>query len=383
MKVFSSLGSVCRLASLQRWASSGLVLLLVVCVASVAVGQENNNYTGLSNSDSEDWFDPNNWSLGVPFDPNSDSTKIYESFNVNISAGAADHGGDDLSIGDSDVGGIATLNISGGTLSGTGSGADIRLGIGDAYDPNSASQSGAVGRLFQTGGSVTAVDYIKMSNGGEAFAAGSHYKISGGSLLIKDQLELGRDGGVVQEMIRFEVIGTGPTSITIGTLSDPNDPSSFSGGDIKVNRVHAQSPAHPTFAFTIDGTPMGVTPIVALDELQLGNSEEGDDPDVGKLFLELSLSAVPTFNDIVLFKARRISMDEQFEGLPDGADVSATFGPNLYTWTINYYESNFEPPEPVVVLSNLRVTVIPEPGTIALLVLAGIPMALRRRRRSC
>jgi hypothetical protein len=353
MRMTTSLSSLGRPAGRLHWAAHALVLLVAVCLVPAALGADNEFVGG--GTDPSDWFEAANWSEGaVPFA--GDSTKIYNSFTVNITAGDASYGDKDLSIGDSDSGETATLNISDGTLNGTGTGNDIRLGVGD-------DQSGSLGRILQTGGAVTAVDYIKMSNGGQQAAAGSHYQISGGSLNVVDQLEMGRDDGVVQNMIQFEVIGTGPTSITIE--------------DVKVNRIHSLSPAHASFAFTIDGTATGVTSIDVNDELQLGNSETTDDT-VGRLYLELSLSAVPTNNDIVLFNAKRITMDEQFEGLPDGSDVSATFGPDLYTWTINYFDGHADS-QPAVVLSNLRVN-IPEPGSMVLLAMAAIPFAIRRRR---
>lgn len=359
MKLSNTHSFLGRLAGLHRWVFASLALLLTVCLASAALGADN-LYTG-AGTDPQDWFDPNNWSLDqVPAssgDPNYEGTKIYESFTSEISSGAADYGDKDLSIGDSDIGETATLIISGGSLNGTGSGNDIRLGVGD-------DQSGSLGRIIQTNGDVTAVDYIKMSNAGEQAAAGSHYQISGGSLTIVDQLEMGRDDGVVQNMIKFEVIGTGPTSIT--------------ADDVKVNRVHALSPAHPTFSFTIDGTATGVTPIVVADELQLGNSETSDD-EVGKLFLELNLSDVPTNNEIILFKAGRITMDEQFHNLPDGSRVSAPYAGNLYDWRINYFDGT-ESDNKAVSLDDLRVLPIPEPASLALFALAAAPLALRRRR---
>jgi len=355
MKTSCSRGSFGRLAGRRRWPSVALALLLVVCLVPSAIGADNLYTSG--GGDPTDWFDPDNWSEGaIPFA--GDATKIFDSHTSTISAGAADYAAADLSIGDSDLGETATLNISGGILSGTGTGNDIRLGVGD-------NQSGSLGRIIQTGGAVTAVDYIKMSNAGQQAAAGSHYQISGGSLAIVDQLEMGRDDGVVQNLIRFEVIGTGATSIT--------------AEDVKVNRIHPLSPAQASFAFTIDGSAQGVTSIDVNDELQLGNSETAD-PAVGVLDLVLNVSAVPTNNDIVLFNAKRITNDEQFEGKPDYSRVQAApFGGVIYDWQIRYFD-NLSSPGPVVILTDLKVRQIPEPSSLVLLVLAAASLATRRRR---
>ena len=341
-----------------------VALLLTACGVSTTYGSDNYfNGGGATN----DWFDAANWDLGIP--PQDESTKIYDGFTAEISAGAADYGSVDLSIGDSDTGAIATLIVSGGSLNGTGTGNDIRLGVGDLG-------SAARGQLIQTGGDVTAVDYIKMSNAGETLAAGSLYEISGGSLTVVDQLEMGRDGGYVTDMIKFKVVGSDPTSISIE--------------DLKVNRT-APGYAQPTLSFVLDGSSNGVTPIQINDEFQIGNNEDanGNPEGEGDMILELALSAVPTADDKILVEAGRITMDEQFLGLPDGSDVSADFGGNLYTWTINYYDGDSDPDRPTtlpaaaaVVLSNLRVSqaIVPEPASLVLLGLGAMLLVSLRRR---
>jgi hypothetical protein len=56
------------------------------------------------------------------------------------------------------------------------------------------------------------------------------------------------------------------------------------------------------------------------------------------------------------------------------------FGPNLYTWAINYFDSSGTVVRSIW-LSDLRVTPVPEPATFALLGLGGLAMLAVRRRR--
>ena len=340
-----------------------LIAAAVLTVPYVSATYASDNYFS-GGGTTNDWFDAANWDLGIP--PQGESTKIYDGSTAEISSGAAEYGDVDLSIGDSDSGQTATLLISGGSLNGTGTGNDIRLGVSD-------DGSGALGQIIQTSGDVTAVDYVKMSNAGASDAAGSYYEISGGSLTVVNQIEMGRDGGMVQNMIMLKIIGTGPTSVTTD--------------DLKTNRT-APGYAQPTLAFALDSTVTGVTPLQIADEFQIGNSETATAGE-GDMYLELSLLGPPTVDDKILVEAGRISMDEQFIGLPDGSDVSALYGGNTYTWTINYYDGESDPDRPgslpstaAVVLSNMRVSqgVVPEPASLVLIGLGAMLLVSLRRR---
>ena len=342
--------------------SSGLMSSrsLIVTVAAITLmvlapfASGDNNWTG--GGGDADWFKATNWDNGVVPPEVDENVNIYDSFSVDIGAGAADVGENNLTIGNTETATAttATLNVSGGSLTVGISSDDLRLGRNDA------DQVGAVGFLNQLGGDVIVNDYIKMSNAGSTPQAGSHYRISGGSLNVVDQLEFGRDDGTVASKIMFEVVGTGPSAITIN--------------DVKVNRVSPNSGVQPTFAFTIDDSPTGVTPIVVLDELQLGNNET-ENPGEGELYLELSLSGVPTANPIVLFQAKRLTMDEQFTGLPDNSIVSADYNAVTYQWRINYFDDGSNVVDAVVL------TPVPEPNSVCLIALAFAPVWMLRRHR--
>lgn len=297
-----------------------------------------------------DWNKAGNWDNGVLPGADGENVNIYDDFTVDLSTPGATTGTAHLRVGNNELGKTATLNIyAGATLDvdTVNNSNDIILGREDL------AQSGSKGFINQMGGTVTAGDYIKMS-GDKEYAAGSLYRISGGSLYILDQLQFGRDDSH-STMMKFEVVGSGPSVIEIN--------------DVKVEQ---NLDAQATMSFVIDAG--GVTPITVLDEMQIGNGETVG-PGVGDMLLELSLSDVPPAGDITLIQAGRITQDQQFLGLPGGSDVSAAFGSNLYTWTIDY------PDDTDVVLSNLRVSaIVPEPASLVLCVLGLLGIAAIRRR---
>ena len=240
------------------------------------------------------------------------------------------------------VTGTAVLNLT----------ADSNVGNGDsATGPQNYTsylrQEG--GTISQTGG--TGVD-VKLSASGAAFRPAGVFSIAGGTFTTTGTITLGGTGTVNQAgPAILEVDGSGATLIQTQDLKTEN------AGAVAIWRS------------IIDAG--GITPVIVTDELQMES-----------LSFQLALSAVPPVGDIILANADRISNDNQFVGLPDGSDVSAPFGPNLYTWTINYFDSGSDGVIiPAIVLSDLRVSPVPEPATFALLGLGGLAMLAVRRRR--
>jgi hypothetical protein len=225
---------------------------------------------------------------------------------------------------DSDLGNIQLL-MTGGSLNFS---LDSILGNG-GIDPNTVNTQ----VLFnQIGGAVnvtggTGVD-IKLGGENKAYVPASTYSISGGSLNSTGTISFARQNAPPGGPLKFEIVGTGPTSIEIEEIKTETNTSA----------------RQQILGFVLDAG--GVTPLVARDEIQMLN-----------LSLELSLSAVPPSSEIVLIQADRLSDDEQFNGLANGSTVSAPFGNNLYTWNINYFDNGLTGfPENAVVLNNLSIT---------------------------
>lgn len=294
------------------------------------------------------WNDPNNWDDGVVPPGGDTNVNIYGDITVNLSSPGMTTGTNHLRIGDGGGPTTSTLNIlPGGSLLIDGS-EDLILGREDL------NQEGTLGVVNQTGGAFTANDYIKMS-GDKEFAAGSLYQISGGTVQVVDQLQMGRDDSY-STRIEFKVIGSGATSIEIN--------------DVKIERNLS---AQATFSFVID--ELGVTPITVLDELQLGNNESPDDPGVGDTFLNVILgttSQPPT--TMTLFSAGRITMESQFTGLPDGSLIPVSFSGTNRVYQLNYVDLGDT--------EDVILTEIPEPTSLALLGLGGLALLRRRKRAS-
>jgi len=125
-----------------------------------------------------DWNKAGNWDNGVLPGADGENVNIYDDFTVDLSTPGATTGTAHLRVGNNELGKTATLNIyAGATLDvdTVNNSNDIILGREDL------AQSGSKGFINQMGGTVTAGDYIKMS-GDKEYAAGSLYRISGGSL---------------------------------------------------------------------------------------------------------------------------------------------------------------------------------------------------------
>jgi hypothetical protein len=247
-----------------------------------------------------------------------------------------------------DLGDIQLL-VTGGTLN-LSADSNIGHGAGSTGPENfTATLRIEGGSVVQTGG--TGVD-VKLSASGQAFRPSGVISISGGSFSTTGTITMGATSNVTQGGAAvLEIDGSGATLIQVG--------------DLKLENADATAIFRPI----IDAG--GLTPLNATDEIQF---EE--------LQLDLQLSDVPPAGNIVLMRADRISNENQFVGIPDGADVSATFGLNLYTWTINYFDHSPSEGDPIdaVVLSNLRVSLIPEPASLILLGFGGLALVGLRRR---
>lgn len=331
------------------------VAAAVMLVATpVALGDE------FFDNDSSDglWSTGTNWSADAV--PSAESAEMYlEDMNnalptyngiptitLNVNSTIVNFvigGGSDTDTGD------IQLRMTAGDLL---FGGDSRIGRGS--DTNTAFLNNQV-NFLQEGGTVTAIGGtgtdIKLSADKE-YSAKASYIISGGSLSSTGTITYPQSGDDADAM--FKVVGTGPTSITLE--------------DIK---MEATAPGTDTMAFVLDAG--GVTPIVLNDEFQMEN-----------INLDLSLSAVPPSGNIVLLQADRLSNDNQFVGLADGATVSAPYGSTLYSWTINYYDSSDDGTViDAIVLSNMSTSpLIPEPASIVLLGMGAMLLVSMRRRRS-
>jgi len=314
-------------------------------------------------NDSNDglWETASNWENDAL--PDGETAELYlEDLNnplptvdgfptVTLSSG--NHSPTDFVMGgasDTDLGDIQLL-MTGGTLNLS---SDTRIGRGgDTPDFNNfhAKFTQTGGDVVVTGGS--GVD-IKLGAGGETYSPAATYSISGGSLSSEGTVNFGSNSTLAGPLT-FEIVGTGPSSIVIEDIkTESSVPGATSPGG-----------APTTLSFVLDSG--GVTPLQVNDDLQMENLSFG-----------LSLSDVPPSGDITLVKSGRITGPEQFIDRPDGSDVTAPFDGNFYTWTINYFEDDGL--VDAVVLSNLRVSPIPEPTSMVLLTMAGIPLILRRRR---
>ena len=198
--------------------------------------------------------------------------------------------------------------------------------------------------IEQTGGDVNLCinpavghDYVTLG-----FGVGSTctWSISGGSfsILSGGKLYLGAHGaGVGNGTGVFEVIGTGPTSITMAIL-DAEPLATCTG----------------TLRFETDAGPGGVTPITVTSSVDVSDAD-----------LVVDFSTPPGPGDILLIDNQGVGpIGGTFTGLPEGAPVGA--------YTLSYFGG---------VGGNdlvLEVAPVPEPAGLGLIGLA--LLAVRKRR---
>jgi hypothetical protein len=125
-----------------------------------------------------------------------------------------------------------------------------------------------------------------------------------------------------------EGLGSNSTVDIVGSA-----PQSISA--LEFVEMHAQSdpggtPEVSTLSFTLDAH--GVTPIMISSRFG-GLHIDHDSSSTCRL--QVNLSAVPPRDDITLIKSRA-SNDGEFSGLPEGAQITASFNGHTYMWTLTY-----------------------------------------------
>lgn len=199
----------------------------------------------------------------------------------------------------------------------------------------------------------------------------ANVEVSGGNLVIRqDSLIIGErtggegtvvlnDGSIYSMMDIFVGAATGSTgrinrarlivrggileglSLTVGEGLGSDSLVSIEGSGARA--VHALEfayflayadpggkPGESTLAFTLDGH--GVTPITIQSRWD-GLRIEHDS--ASHCRLRVSLSAVPPRDDVVLVSAR-VPARGEFDGLPEGAPISASFNGRDYHWILTY-----------------------------------------------
>lgn len=91
------------------------------------------------------------------------------------------------------------------------------------------------------------------------------------------------------------------------------------------------APSTSTLAFTLDAT--GVTPIT-IQSLEGGLSIVRK-PAANRCLLRIGLSAVPPREDVTLVAAH-VTTKGKFDGLPEGAEISATWQGRVFKWRLTY-----------------------------------------------
>jgi hypothetical protein len=125
-----------------------------------------------------------------------------------------------------------------------------------------------------------------------------------------------------------EGLGSNSTIAIIGSA-----PQSISA--LEFVAMHAESdpggtPGVATLSFTLDNH--GVTPITISSRFR-GLRIDHDSSSACRL--QVNLSAVPPRDDVTLIESRAPNSGE-FSGLPEEAQIAATFNGHAYTWTLTY-----------------------------------------------
>jgi hypothetical protein len=278
------------------------------------------------------------------------------------------------------VAGVTTLQVLPGTsLVVTGNSSGVRMGRGMGGDAVGSSK----GVIVQTGGTVRidGSNGLRLSQADTGTIADSLYEISGGKVVgganvgaLTASLNIGNTGATYG-LAEFHVIGS-------GLSASPRFVDVALGGSTVgtgIARLH----------FTLDNG--GVTPIIAEDELQFryNNSLNG----VNSLVVDLA--GLPPLTDITLIKADRLNRNttpagstETFTGMPDGTDVSASFGGFTYNWKLRYMDGsdNFTGDDAqldaFVKLQFISQTAVPEMSAFVFMgAIACSTIAIRRMRR--
>jgi hypothetical protein len=162
----------------------------------------------------------------------------------------------------------------------------------------------------------------------------------------------------------FHVYGSGPTEIRTDDFRIQDSPNGTT-----------------TLHMSLDAG--GVTRIIADDEFQFRGTNDNN--------LLVDLIGLPPTTDITLVTADRLGNNsgatELFDNYPaDLHPISASFGPPreqyTYNWLLDYQDDADDGDQEgyIILRFQSRTLSVPEPGSLALLGIAGVVLALLRRR---
>ena len=267
--------------------------------------------------------------------------------DVQVGGGAGGTGSFAAGVG----GGSGTINIAGGTVASGG----YTIGIDD----------GSTGIVNQSAGAVTAGTWI---NVGQAGGADGTYNLSGGSLTT-DELSIGENGPVTGT---FNASGTGVVNADetrVGRNDGSTGTLTVTGSDVDFT-TNLFSVASNDGGLSLDSTGLVsfISDVTDISTLNVnGDVFLNDGLGAGSTAsLSIDLTAGDPGGDLLLFDVGG-DITGQFTGLSEGALVA---GANGRTITYDY-------------LGNgdiaLVASVIPEPSSITLLMIAGFGLLKRRR----
>lgn len=261
--------------------------------------------------------------------------------------------------------GTATLNVA--------TGANVQIG---------SSNGSRIGRLVKTG-------QLAGSSKGIVNQSGGTYQINSGTNGLR--LSQGDSGTVADSLYNISggSVRGGPTNglmtapLQIGNISNTYNSSEFHMNGSGVTearfedvRIQGNVGGSTILHFSLDAG--GVTPLIAEDEMRFVGTN------TNTLLVDL-IGPAPQ-SDITLITADRLTTAssapaETFTSLPEGAPISATFGPYTYNWNVRYHDGSDDGVlDAYVKLQFVSRVEVPEPSSFVLMGLFGIIAATLRSR---
>lgn len=340
---------------------ASLVLLSASSATAATMRFDNGGGTGL-------WETATNWDEATTPDTlpgAADTADISNSFTANVSSAQTVT---EVIVGwpngaTSTVAGTATLNV----LPGANVISTSTSRIGRAVKTGQAAGS-SKGIVIQTGGTYqinTGTNGLRLSQGDSGTVADSLYRISDGSV------RGGPTNGSMTAPLQIGAIANVYNSAEFHMMGSAIDDARFEDVRIQGN-VGGSTVLH----FSLDAG--GVTALVAEDEMRFVGTNTNT--------LLVDLIGLAPLTDITLITADRLNTassapSETFTGLPNNAPLSATFGPYTYNWLVKYQDGSDDGTlDAFVKLQFVSRTEIPEPMSLALVVIGGLAMTVLRRR---
>ena len=262
--------------------------------------------------------------------------------------------------------GTATLNVA--------AGANVQITSSNGSRIGRLVRSGQLvgsskGIVNQTGGTYqinSGTNGLRLSQGDSGIVADSTYSISGGSVRggppngsMTAPLQIGNLTNSYN-LAKFHIIGSGVT-------------------EARFEDVRIQGNAGGTTAIHFSLDAGGVTPLIAEDEMRFVGTNTNS--------LIIDLIGLAPLTDILLISADRLNTassapSETFTGLPEGAPISASFGPYTYNWNMRYGDgSDNGVLDAFVRLEFVSRVEVPEPSTLILVAFVGVAATALRRRK--